>query len=39
LMETAGIKLQEKNRILQERQVRPRFFEELWKVRSRLGEN
>ncbi len=39
LMETAGIRLQEKNRILEDRQVRPRFFEELWKVRSRLGES
>lgn len=33
LMETAGIKLQEKNRIFEERQVRPRFFEELWAAR------
>ncbi len=39
LMETAGIKLQEKNRVLDDRQVRPRFFEDLWKVRSRLGGN
>ncbi len=37
LMETAGIKIQEKNRIFEERQVRPRFFEELWAVRTRLG--
>jgi tryptophan 2,3-dioxygenase len=37
LMETAGVKLQEKNRIFEERQVRPRFFEELWAVRTRLG--
>ncbi|MBI5030489.1 MAG: hypothetical protein HZB51_08175 [Chloroflexi bacterium] len=36
LMETAGIKIQEKNRIFEERQVRPRFFEELWQVRSRM---
>ena len=38
LMETAGIKIQEKNRIFEERQVRPRFFEELWAVRTRMGE-
>ncbi len=37
LMETAGIKVQEKNRIFEERQVRPRFFEELWAVRTRMG--
>ena len=37
LMETAGIKIQEKNRVFEERQVRPRFFEELWAVRTRLG--
>ncbi len=37
LMETAGIKIQEKNRIFEERQVRPRFFEELWAVRTRLS--
>lgn len=37
LMETAGMKIQEKNRIFAERQVRPRFFEELWAVRSRMG--
>jgi len=37
LMETAGIKIQEKNRIFEERQVRPRFFEELWQMRSRMG--
>jgi tryptophan 2,3-dioxygenase len=37
LMETAGYKLQEKNRIFDEPQVRPRFFEELWAVRSRMG--
>ncbi len=37
LMETAGIKLQEKNRVFEERQVRPRFFEELWVVRTRMG--
>lgn len=37
LMETAGIRLQEKNRIFEERQVRPRFFEELWQVRTRLS--
>jgi tryptophan 2,3-dioxygenase len=37
LMETAGIKIQEKNRIFEERQVRHRFFEELWQVRSRMG--
>lgn len=37
LMETAGIKIQGKNRIFKEKQVRPRFFKELWQVRSRLG--
>jgi len=37
LMETAGIKIQEMNRVFEERQVRPRFFEELWAVRTRLG--
>ncbi|MDE3087925.1 MAG: hypothetical protein KGJ80_00880 [Chloroflexota bacterium] len=37
LMETAGIKIQEKNRVFEERQVRPRFFEELWQVRTRMG--
>ncbi|OGO49071.1 MAG: hypothetical protein A2W37_16340 [Chloroflexi bacterium RBG_16_63_12] len=37
LMETAGIKVQEKNRVFEERQVRPRFFEELWAVRTRLS--
>lgn len=37
LAETAGIRIQEKNRIFEERQVRPRFFEELWAVRTRLG--
>jgi tryptophan 2,3-dioxygenase len=37
LMETAGIKIQEKNRVFEERQVRPRFFEELWAVRTRLS--
>ncbi len=37
LMETAGIQIQEKNRIFEERQVRPRFFEELWAVRTRLS--
>jgi tryptophan 2,3-dioxygenase len=36
LAETAGIKLQEKNRVFAERQVRPRFFEALWEVRGRL---
>ena len=36
LMETAGLQIQEKNRIFDERQVRPRFFEELWAVRTRL---
>ena len=36
LMETAGLKTQ-KNRIFEESQIRPRFFEELWKVRTRLG--
>ncbi|MBI4787474.1 MAG: hypothetical protein HY782_10555 [Chloroflexi bacterium] len=37
LMETAGIKLQEKNRVFEDKQVRPRFFEELWQLRTRLG--
>jgi len=37
LMETAGIKIQEKNRVFEERQVRPRFFEELWAVRTRMS--
>ncbi len=36
LMETAGLKTQEKNRIFAEKQERPRFFPELWQVRSRL---
>ncbi len=37
LMETAGIRIQEKNRVFEERQVRPRFFEELWAVRTRMS--
>jgi tryptophan 2,3-dioxygenase len=37
LMETAGIKIQAQNRIFEERQVRPRFFQELWDVRTRMG--
>jgi tryptophan 2,3-dioxygenase len=37
LMETAGIRIQEKNRVFEERQVRPRFFEDLWALRTRLG--
>jgi tryptophan 2,3-dioxygenase len=37
LMETAGIKVQEKNRVFEARQFRPRFFEELWAVRTRLS--
>ena len=37
LMETAGIKTQEQNRVFDERQFRPRFFEELWAVRTRMG--
>jgi tryptophan 2,3-dioxygenase len=37
LMETAGIKIQEQNRVFAERQVRPRFFEELWAVRTRMS--
>jgi tryptophan 2,3-dioxygenase len=36
LAETAGIKIQERNRVFAERQVRPRFFGELWEVRARL---
>ncbi len=37
LMETAGIRIQKKNRIFAEPQVRPRFFEDLWAVRTRMG--
>jgi len=37
LMETAGIRIQEKNRVFEEKQVRPRFFEELWAVRTRMS--
>ena len=37
LMETAGIRMKEKNRVLEDRQIRPRFFEALWQVRTRLG--
>jgi tryptophan 2,3-dioxygenase len=37
LMETAGIKVQEKNRVFADRQFRPRFFDELWAVRTRLS--
>jgi tryptophan 2,3-dioxygenase len=37
LAETAGLQLQTKNRIFPDRQVRPRFFEELWEVRTRLS--
>lgn len=39
LMETAGLKPREKNRIFEEIQARPRFFEDLWAVRSRLASN
>ncbi len=39
LMETAGIKTQEHNRVFDERQFRPRFFEELWAVRTRMGSS
>jgi tryptophan 2,3-dioxygenase len=37
LAETAGLRFQEHNRVFTDRQFRPRFFEELWEVRSRLG--
>jgi tryptophan 2,3-dioxygenase len=37
LKETAGIQIQPHNRIFPDRQVRPRFFEDLWAVRTRLG--
>ena len=36
LAETAGLKLQEKNRVFEDRQVRPRFFEALWKARGSM---
>ncbi len=39
LAETAGLRLQPKNRIFDEPQVRPRFFEALWAVRSRMRVN
>ncbi len=39
LAETAGIQIQEHNRVFQERQVRPHFFQDLWDVRTRLGQN
>jgi tryptophan 2,3-dioxygenase len=34
LAETVGIQLQEKNRIFEDRQVRPRFFQALWRARG-----
>ncbi|MCL4488421.1 MAG: tryptophan 2,3-dioxygenase family protein [Chloroflexi bacterium] len=37
LMETAGLRTQSKGRILEDVQRRPRFFEELWAVRTRLS--
>jgi tryptophan 2,3-dioxygenase len=37
LAETAGLRFQERNRVFEDRQFRPRFFEELWEVRSRLA--
>jgi tryptophan 2,3-dioxygenase len=37
LAETTGATLQTANRVFEARQVRPRFFEELWRVRTRLG--
>ncbi len=42
LMETAGLRSQadlrtRKNRILEDIQTRPRFFEDLWAVRTKLG--
>ncbi len=36
LAETAGIKIQAANRVFEDRQVRPRFFEVLWRVRQDL---
>jgi tryptophan 2,3-dioxygenase len=36
LAETAGIKIQSRNRVFEDRQVRPRFFEALWEVRQKL---
>ena len=38
LQETAGLGIQKENRVLADHQVRPHFFEELWAVRSRLGQ-
>jgi tryptophan 2,3-dioxygenase len=37
LKETTGATLQSANRVFEERQVRPRFFEDLWAVRTRLS--
>jgi tryptophan 2,3-dioxygenase len=34
LAETAGLRIQTHNRVFEERQSRPRFFEELWGVRD-----
>lgn len=36
LMETTGLKVQKHDRVFEEEQMRPRFFKELWAVRSRL---
>jgi tryptophan 2,3-dioxygenase len=36
LAETAGIRIQQRNRVFEDRQVRPRFFEALWEVRQKL---
>jgi len=38
LAETAGLRFQQRNRVFEDRQFRPRFFEELWAVRSRLAK-
>jgi len=37
LAETTGATIQAHNRIFEERQVRPRFFEALWEVRAKLS--
>jgi tryptophan 2,3-dioxygenase len=36
LAETTGLRVQSKNRVFDDSQVRPRFFEPLWHVRTRL---
>ncbi len=37
LRETTGVMSQSQNRIFEDQQARPRFFEELWEVRTRLS--